>query len=97
MVRSTFGGPDTTGLVIAAPSANGGVVKSAPNLTGGTAWSAATGGTQYTDLILVGGGATTVRTDADGFVKVMQGPAGVESAERAADHTNGGNHPWLTQ
>jgi len=74
MARSNFGGSDSTALAIQAPSANSGVVKSAPNITTGTAWSAATGGTQYTDLILPGGGATTVRTDADGYVRAMQGP-----------------------
>jgi len=77
MARSNFGGSDSNALAVASPSLNGGLVKSAPNISGGTAWSASTGGTQYTDLIIPGGGATTVRTDADGFIKVMQGPDGV--------------------
>lgn len=77
MARSNFGGNDTTALAIAAPSGNSGVVRSAPNISTGTAWSAATGGSQHTDLILPGGGACLVRTDADGFVRAMQGPDGV--------------------
>lgn len=77
MARSNFGGSDTAGAAIAAPSAFGGLHRSAPGITGGTAWSAASGGTAYADLIHVGGGATTVCTDADGYIIAMQGPDGV--------------------
>jgi hypothetical protein len=77
-MRSNFGGSDTGALAIQAPSGFSGVVKSAPNITTGTAWSAATGGTQYTDMVLVGGGpSTVVLTDANGFVSAFQGPDGV--------------------
>jgi len=76
-MRSNFGGADTGALAIQAPSGFSGVVKSAPNRSG-SAWSAATGGTQYTDMLLVGGGASTVvLTDANGFVRAFQGPDGV--------------------
>ena len=73
MARSNFGGSDTTALAIQAPSTKGGVLWAAANITGGTAWSDVTGGTQYTDLILPGGGATTIRTDGDGFVRAIRG------------------------
>jgi len=53
---------------------------SAPNITNGTAWSAATGGTQYTDLILPGGGVTAVKTDVDGVVQAFQGPDGINES-----------------
>ncbi len=39
-----------------------------------TFWSAATGGTQYTDL-LNPGAVTSVNTDANGFIPAFQGPA----------------------
>ena len=77
MSRSTFGGTDSSALAINAPVRNGNVVKSAPNIMNGTAWSSSTAGTQYADLVLPAGGATTVRTDANGFVMAMQGPDGV--------------------
>jgi peptidoglycan/xylan/chitin deacetylase (PgdA/CDA1 family) len=77
MARSSFGGSDTQALAILPPSLNGGVVKCAPNLTVGTAWSAQVGGDQYVDLTLPGGGACMVRTDANGFVRAMLGPDGV--------------------
>ena len=77
-MRSNFGGADTGALAIQAPAGNSGVVKSAPLITTGTAWSAATGGTQYTDMLLVGGGASAVvLTDSNGFVRAFQGPDGV--------------------
>jgi len=78
MARSNFGGSDTGALAIQAPACNSGVVKSAPLVTTGTAWSAASGGTQYTDMLLVGGGASVyVLTDSNGFVRAFQGPDGV--------------------
>jgi len=93
MARSNFGGTDSAAWVMGAPSTHGSFAVSSPNLTGGTAWDSATGGTQYTDLILVGGGATTVRTDVDGFVKAMQGPDGVN--EGMWIDLGGGSRFWL--
>lgn len=76
-MRYTFGGTPADGL-IQAPSANGNVHKSLPNLSGGTFWSAQVGGTQYADLVATGTDPTPITTDADGYVRPFQGPDGVE-------------------
>jgi len=78
MARSVFGGFDSGALAINPPVNSVNYVKSAPNILGGTAWDSPVGGVQYTDLVLVDGvTATTARTDANGYVKVMYGPDGV--------------------
>lgn len=75
MARHTFGG-GAMDLLISAPSGKSGLVVSLPNQAGGTAWSAKSGGTQYTDLVAVAGG-TPVCTDSNGYLYQFQGPAGV--------------------
>lgn len=95
MARSNFGGTDASGIAVLPPHDNAGFLKIAANLTGGTAWSAQTGGTQYTDLIVPGGGTTTVRTDADGFVMAMQGPDTSPPLEGMWVSFAGGARFWL--
>lgn len=75
MTRYTFGG-NASDYAVMPPSTMGGVLRSFHSATGGTCWSAKTGGTQYTDLIAVAGGAP-VCTDQDGYVYQFQGPDGV--------------------
>jgi len=74
-------GSGASDFAIAPPSRHGGFVVSAASLGNGTLWSAATGGTQYTDLQTVNGGVTTkVSTDADGSLVPFYGPPGVDGA-----------------
>lgn len=42
-----------------------------------TFWSAASGGTQYTDLVLNGSPVTSITVDSTGFIPTFQGPDGV--------------------
>jgi hypothetical protein len=68
-------------FAIAPPSRHGGFVVSAPSLGNGTLWSASSGGTQYTDLQTINGGATsTINTDANGSLVSFYGPPGVDGA-----------------
>lgn len=75
-MRFTFGGA-ASDFAIQAPSLTGDVVHAAPNRTGGTAWTARTGGTQYTDLVAVPGNPAPVSSDANGWINQFQGPDGV--------------------
>jgi hypothetical protein len=49
-------------------------------VTGATVWSAKTGGTQYTDLLVGGTPATTVSSDSKGALVPFQGPDGINVA-----------------
>jgi len=80
MARSVFGGGAsdfTFGTVEATGHA---LMKTLPTYTV-TFWSAKTGGTQYTDLLLAsdgsGGAASSVVTDSRGLLPEFQGPDGV--------------------
>ena len=74
-------GRGVSDFAIAPPSRHGGFVVSAPSLGNGTLWSQEVGGTQYTDLETVNGGATTVvSTDVDGALVPFYGPAGIDEA-----------------
>jgi hypothetical protein len=74
VARSLFGGRPGD-FVVQSPSANAGFVKVGASLTTGTAWTAATGGTQITDLLTSGGAATsTLSSDADGVLVPVFGP-----------------------
>ena len=78
MARSLFGGRPGD-FVVQDPVANSLFVKVAPSLATGTAWTAFTGGSQVTDLLTVGGTATsTLSTDAAGSLVPFQGPDGVD-------------------
>lgn len=72
MSRSTFAG--TAGDFLATIS-NGGLVRAIPGSL--TIWSAKTGGTQYTDLLLGGAPVTSIPVGRDGQVPQFQGPDGV--------------------
>lgn len=75
MARYTFGG-NAADFAILPPSLHNRFTVANPNVSGGTAWSAQTGGTQYTDLVTVDGG-TPICTDSDGYIYRFQGPDGV--------------------
>ncbi|MGZ4587271.1 MAG: hypothetical protein ACXVX9_05670 [Mycobacteriaceae bacterium] len=77
-MRYTFGG-QVSDNVIQSPSANGNAVKVLPNQTGGTAWSAQSGGSNYGDLLPIGTDPAPVCTDSDGFVRPFQGPDGIQT------------------
>jgi hypothetical protein len=70
VTRSDFGG-----------TSNDFLFKSVPfmRLTAGslTFWSAASGGTQYTDLLLNGSPVTSITVDSTGLVPTFQGPDGI--------------------
>lgn len=69
-----FGGSPAD-FSVAAPSATLGILHSAPNLTGGTAWTAQTGGTRITDLAKVSPtDPTPIAADADGRILPFLGP-----------------------
>lgn len=79
MARSTFGGfgGDQVSL---DPAGNSGFYKAAANYNAiGTFWSAATGGTKYTDLIdpTTSVALAGVSTDAHGHVIPFKGPDGI--------------------
>lgn len=73
MARSNFGG-SLADFAIQPPSGQSNVVKSQPNVASGTFWSASSGGTQYTDLLIAGVASAVVKSDANGFVTRFQGP-----------------------
>lgn len=74
-------GSGAADFAIAPPSRHGGFVVSAASLGNGTLWTASTGGSQYSDLETVNGGAVnTVSTDADGALVPFYGPPGVDEA-----------------
>jgi hypothetical protein len=78
LMRYTFGG-QVSDNVIQSPSANGNTVKVLPNQSGGTAWSAQTGGSNLTGSCLATGtDPAPVCTDSDGFVRSFQGPDGIQ-------------------
>lgn len=52
-----------------------------------TMWSAATGGTQYTDLLLASNPVTSIPVGPDGQIPVFQGPDGVTSVWADAGST----------
>lgn len=75
MARQTFGG-DLASFTFSAVTVSGqaGVMVVAPTITGIQVWSAATGGSQVTDLTDIGGTAiTTVSSDGNG-VFAFKGP-----------------------
>lgn len=78
MARSTFGGRPGD-YTILDPTTTGGVVTVAASQTGGTVWSASSGGTQYTDLLVAGSPVTTVSSSSNGTVIPFQGPDGVNT------------------
>lgn len=75
MARYNFGG-DLASFTILAPSGQSNVVKAQPNATG-SVYAARTGGSALTDLLdHNGAAASTITSDADGFVRRFQGPSG---------------------
>lgn len=77
MARYLFGGRPGDFTVV-DPATTSNIVTAAPSLTGGTVWSASTGGTQYTDLQTAAGSAiTTVSTDSHGTLVPFKGPDAV--------------------
>lgn len=75
MARHTFGGA-ASDLLISPPSNHANALVALPSATGGTAWTAVSGGTRLADLVAVSGG-TPVCTDSNGYVYQFQGPDGV--------------------
>src|SRR5690349_22821047 len=75
-MRYTFGG-QAVDFLIEPPSVNARVLKSLTNQTGGTAWSAQTGGSQYTDLQPIGTDPAPITTDGEGRPRPFYGPDGV--------------------
>lgn len=74
MARASFGGGAAD--FVFTPTA-GGLLKLAPATL--TMWTAQTGGTQITDLLVNGAPATTITVGADGQIPTFQGPDGVVS------------------
>lgn len=74
MARASFGGGAAD--FVFTPTA-GGLLKLAPATL--TLWTAQTGGTQITDLLVNGAPATTITVGADGQIPTFQGPDGVVS------------------
>ena len=72
MARFDFGG--TSADWVFSTQADGTMRVAAAGLT---FWSAKTGGTQYTDLIVDGQPSSAVTVGADGQIPVFQGPDGV--------------------
>jgi hypothetical protein len=81
MARFTFGG--TAGDFVFATNSDL-FLKVAPSAVL-TFWSAQTGGTQYTDLILNGSPATTITATLVGQVPVFSGPDGITQMWVSAD------------
>src|SRR5690349_8735774 len=75
-MRYTFGG-QAVDFLIEPPSVNARVLKSLTNQTGGTAWSAQTGGSQYTDLQPIGTDPAPITTDGEGRPRPFYGPDGI--------------------
>lgn len=78
MARSTFGGT-TDDSVEAIKTIAGQKVSSPQANIVVTFWSAKTGGTQYTDLLLNGAAATSVTSDTNGQLPEFSGPDGIAS------------------
>jgi hypothetical protein len=80
MARSVFGGGAQDFAFATVSAAGYSLMKTLPSYAV-TFWSAKTGGTQYTDLLLgadgSGGAATSVTTDSRGLLPEFQGPDGV--------------------
>lgn len=74
MARSTFGGTTADFVSVVGP---GGVVRAVPSTV--KLYTAKTGGTQITDLLVGGVAATTVTADINGQLPEFQGPDGVVS------------------
>lgn len=72
MARSTFGGTAADVVIARGP---GGIARLVPATL--TFWTAETGGTQVTDLLLDGSPATAISVPIDGQVPAFQGPDGV--------------------
>lgn len=72
MARHTFGGGASDFLAVVGP---GGVVRAAAGSI--AMWTAETGGTQVTDLLLNGSPVTAIPVGADGQVPTFSGPDGV--------------------
>jgi len=81
MARFTFGGTDDDYIHTVD---GGGVMHAAPGSTL-TFWSAVTGGTQYTDLLLSGSPVTTITADTRGYVPQFSGPDGISQMWASAD------------
>lgn len=79
MARYTFGGRSGD-FGISDPATTGGAMTAAISQTGGTVWTAQTGGTQITDLLVSGSPVTTISTDSHGRLVPFQGPDGYNSA-----------------
>lgn len=75
MARTTFGG--TLADYVVLPESG---VYRRPGSVEVTVWSAQTGGTQLTDLLLGGNPVTSLRTGSEGLIPAFQGPDGVTEA-----------------
>lgn len=75
MARYTFGGRSGD-FGINDPATTSGAMVAAISQTGGTVWTAQTGGTQLTDLLVGGSPVTTISTDSHGRLVAFQGPDG---------------------
>jgi hypothetical protein len=82
MARATFGGTAADFLMTVGP---GGVIRASSGTL--TLWTAQTGGTQVTDLLLNGNAASTIPVGSNGAVPIFQGPD--EVSELWADAGNG--------
>lgn len=80
MARSNFGGTPGDFLAVVGP---GGMLRAVPGTL--TLWSAETGGTQHTDLLLAGAPVSTIPVTHDGQVPAFQGPDGVSTVWADAD------------
>lgn len=81
MARFTFAGTDDD-YIHTVDSGN--VMHAAPGSVL-TLWSAITGGTQYTDLLLNGSPVTTITADSRGYVPQFSGPDGIAQMWASAD------------
>lgn len=72
MARANFGGNPGDFLAVVGP---GGVLRAVPGTL--TLWSAETGGTQYSDLLVGGSPASSITVGYDGQVPAFQGPNNV--------------------
>ncbi|WP_447643157.1 hypothetical protein [Nocardioides zeae] len=75
MARTTFGG--TLADYVVLPESG---VYRRPGSVEVTVWSAQTGGTQLTDLLVGGQAAASLRTGSEGLIPAFQGPDGVTEA-----------------
>lgn len=72
MTRSTFGATSADFLISVGPARQ---LRAQPGTI--TLWSAQSGGTQYTDLLLDGVAVSAIPVDSSGQVPQFQGPDGV--------------------